>query len=214
MLSIKKFTVNPLGENCYLVINDLREAAIIDCGAYEPAESQMIDQYIEKEGIELKYVLQTHGHFDHIFGLPHLHRKYGLHPLLHQGDQQWYDHANDLCIAIFGVGLREPMPAIGAYLTEGMTISLGTDVLKVICTPGHTPGGVCFYNEDQGLLFSGDTLFCGSVGRTDMDGGDQMQEIRSICEKLLVLPDDVQVFPGHGPATTIGYERENNYYLR
>lgn len=214
MLKIKQFSVNPLGENCYVISNEQGEAAIIDCGAYEPSECEQISNYIQAEGLIPKHVLLTHGHFDHIFGLPFLYKNYGLKPSLHEADKTWYEHANEMCIAVFGVGLREEMPEIGNWLVDGQTILLGNDELKVICTPGHTQGGVCFYNAKQGLLFSGDTLFYGSVGRTDLEGGNQMQELRSICEKLLVLPDETKVFPGHGGATTIGYECEYNYYLR
>lgn len=194
--------------------NESGGAAIIDCGAYEVDECNRISMFLQSENLTPKYALLTHGHFDHIFGLPYLYRTYGVKPMMHEADQDWYDHANDMSIAVFGFGLREAMPMIDSYITEGQTIQLGQDCLKVIHTPGHTPGGVCFYCEEQGLLFSGDTLFCGSVGRADLEGGNQMQEIRSICEKLLVLPDNVEVYPGHGVPTTIAYERENNYYLR
>lgn len=214
MLKVKQFAVNPLGENCYVLSNDTLDAAIIDCGAFEPSECEQIANYIHAERLTPQYALLTHGHFDHIFGLPFLNRKYGLKPYLHQADKVWYEHANEICISVFGFGLREDMPEVGGWFVDGQTIKLGSDELKVICTPGHTQGGVCFYNEAQGLLFSGDTLFCGSVGRADLEGGNQMQEIRSICERLLVLPDETKVFPGHGGSTTIGYEREYNYYLR
>lgn len=214
MLTIKTFTVNPLGENCYLLYNEYRQAAIIDCGAYESYECTEIAHYIETERLELQYVLLTHAHFDHIFGLPFLYRTYGVKPMMNQEDQIMYDHANEMCMSVFGARLKEQMPEHGEYLVEGQTIALGEDKLQVICTPGHTPGGVCFYDEAGKQLFSGDTLFYGSVGRTDFIGGNQMQEIHSICNKLLTLPDNVRVYPGHGPATTIGFERTNNCYLR
>lgn len=213
MLKIKVIQVNPFGENCYILSNEQKEAAIIDCGAYEKVEYDAIKAYITEENLTPKYALLTHGHFDHIFGLAFLKREYGLLPYMHKADQNWYDHVNEVTISVFGQGLSEPLPEIGMYLQEGEIIKMGNDELKVIFTPGHTQGGVCFYNESQGLLFCGDTLFQNSIGRTDLEGGNQAQLIHSITSKLLILPDEVKVFPGHGGTTTIGSERKYNYYL-
>ncbi len=213
MLKIKTFSVNPFSENCYIVSNEQGDGAIIDCGAYEAEEWAQIKQYLDDEKITLKYSLLTHGHFDHILGLAFPEIEYGLLPYMHEADHEWYDHANEVTISVFGQGLKAPLPQIGKYIHDGEVIKLGNDELKVICTPGHTQGGVCYYAEAQGLLFAGDTLFRTSIGRADLQGGNQAQLIRSITEKLLALPDDVEVFPGHGGPTTIGYERANNYYL-
>ena len=213
MLTIKTFTVNPLGENCYVVSTDNLEAAIIDCGAKEKSEFWKIAEYIEKQNLQVKYLLQTHGHFDHVLGLAFAEDAYTLLPMMHPADTDWYNHTNEICMQVFGEGLRSPLPTLGSPLAHGDVIKLGYDSLQVIHTPGHTQGGVCFYNEKQGLLFSGDTLFRCSIGRADLEGGNQGQLIRGIREKLLTLPDSVQVYPGHGSTTTIGYEKTNNYYL-
>lgn len=214
MLTIKNFTVNPLGVNCYIVSNENNEAAIIDCGAKDKSEFWKISTYIEKEKLTVKYLLQTHGHFDHVFGLGYAAKEYGLLPMMHAADTDWYNHTNDISFQIFGEGLSTPLPALGTPLHHGDQISLGKDILVVIHTPGHTQGGVCFYNEAQGILFSGDTLFCNSIGRADLEGGNPAQLVKMICDRLLVLPDNVVVYPGHGGTTTIADEKTYNFYLR
>ncbi len=214
MLSVKSFCVNPLGENCYILYNEDSDAVIIDCGAYEKFECDQISTFIQENKLNIKHVLLTHGHFDHIFGLPYLYKEFELKPHMHEGDINWYTHANEMTEYVLGVGLRDAMPEIESYLKDNQVIILGDETIKVIHTPGHSQGSICFYSEENSLLISGDTLFCGSVGRADLEGGNQMQEIDSICNRLMVLPDEVKVFPGHGGPTTIGYERKHNFYLR
>lgn len=214
MLNVRTFCVNPLGENCYILYNENNETAIVDCGAYEQSECEEIASFVQENNLVIKHVLQTHAHFDHIFGLPYLFKKYGVKPQMHENEKLWYEHANEMTIAVLGVGLKENMPEVEAYLQDNQIIELGDEKIKVIHTPGHSKGCICFYNEKNKILFSGDTLFCGSIGRADLEGGNQIQEITSIYKKLMVLPDDVKVFPGHGGPTSIGYERENNYYLK
>ncbi len=214
MLTIKTFTVNPLGENCHVVSSDNLEAAIIDCGAKEKSEFRKISEYIENQNLQVKYLLLTHGHFDHIFGLHFASEAYGLLPMMHPADTDWYNHTNEICMQVFGEGLRHPLPELGTPLSHEDTITLGTDVLTVIHTPGHTQGGVCFYSAPCKILFSGDTLFCNSIGRADLEGGNQAQLVHMIRERLLTLPEDVKVYPGHGGPTSIGFEKDCNYYLR
>lgn len=211
-MEIKTFEVNPLGVNCYVVSDD-GEAAIIDCGCFQESEWTCIRNYIENEKLTLKYVLQTHAHFDHILGLRFVERDFGMHPLMHSMDVEQYTSSLDMLQQFMCVRLSVQLPSILGYLCDGQKIILGKKTFAVIHTPGHTPGGVCFYCEDEGILFSGDTLFQGSVGRADLPGGDMLMEIDSVRERILTLPDSVRVLPGHGSSTTVGFERLHNMYL-
>lgn len=211
-MKIKTFQVNPLGVNCY-VVSDAGEAAIIDCGCFEEREWTSIKAYIDAEGLSVKHVLLTHGHFDHVYGLRYIERDLVLHPLIHTMDTDQYTHSLDMLVQFMGVRLPGQLPSIGGLIADGQEISLGGMTFTVLHTPGHTPGGVCFYCEAEGILFSGDTLFQGSVGRADFPGGDMITEVTSVRERILTLPDEVRVLPGHGPSTTVGYERKNNMYL-
>lgn len=209
---VKAFVCNNIAENCY-VLSSNGEAAIIDCGAYSDRHWEPIKQYIESESLTLRYVLQTHAHFDHVYGLCFVERDYGLHPFLHQADEVLYEHTNEATMAILGISFPNPLPPIGGYLFDGQKLQLGDVEIEVIHTPGHTPGGVSLYVEKESILFSGDTLFAGSVGRSDFPGGDFDTEISSIRERLLTLPDLTVVYPGHGPQTTIQHEKSCNPYF-
>ncbi len=208
---LKSFISNHIGENTY-VFSHNGEAAIIDCGAYGEHAWQPIQQYIKEQGLTLRYALQTHTHFDHIYGLHYVERDFGIAPIFHAADHLLYTHANDSTMAMMGEPFPTPLPSPSAYITDGQKIELGGVTIEVIHTPGHTPGGVCFYIEEEGILFCGDTLFAGSVGRTDLPGGNMDTEISSIRERLLVLPENTIVYPGHGPQTTIGREKATNPY--
>lgn len=211
-MTIKTFQVNPLGVNCY-VVSDEGEAAIIDCGCFEEREWKSIMAYIEQEGLTVKLILLTHAHFDHVYGLRFVERDLNMQPMLHSLDVYQYEHSLDMLVQFMGVRLPGKLPTIGQLLKDGDELTLGSKTISVIHTPGHTPGGVCYYFEKDGILFSGDTLFMGSVGRADFPGGDMQTEIDSVRERLMTLPDSVRVLPGHGPGTTIEYERENNMYV-
>ena len=211
-LNIKRFVTNAIGENCYLVWDDTRETAIIDCGAWDEQKEAKIAHFIEENDLRPVLALQTHMHFDHIMGLPFLHRRYGLQPMCHALEQPVYEAAPAMVLGWFGQQMP-PLVPVGEYLVDQQVLRLGNTPIRVLHTPGHTPGGLCFYLPDDKLLFSGDTLFQGSVGRSDLPGGDVQALIRGIWDQLLSLPDDVTVLPGHGPETTIGDERRSNPYL-
>lgn len=213
-MNIKRFTVNPVAENCY-VVSKGSAAVIIDCGAYGQKEWQSIENYIRQEQLTLLYALQTHGHFDHVFGTGFIEETFGLKPLIHHLDQIYYLGAKEHCEGMFGLPFPHEVAPIGGYLEDGQQIDVGGQfTINVIHTPGHTPGGVCFHIPEEGLLFSGDTLFLGSLGRTDLPGGDMQTEVDSIRERLFTLPPTTKVYPGHGSHTTIAYEKSNNMFVR
>ena len=212
-MNIKRFVANPIGENCYLLWDDSLECAIIDCGAWDKSKEEKIALFIEENGLKPRLALQTHMHFDHVLGLPFLHQQYGLQPLYHRLEQAVYDDAPDMVHNLFQLDVPVKLVPVLRYLEDEEEIAFGNTRLRVIHTPGHTPGGLMFYQPENKILFSGDTLFMGSVGRTDISDGNMEQEIRSIKTRVLVLPDDVTIYPGHGPSTTVGDERRTNPYL-
>ena len=213
MLRIKCFANRPIDENTYVVSDETREAVIVDCGALLPDDQQAIGDYIAAEGLKVVCHVLTHGHFDHMFGAQWVADTYGCLPTLHAADGIFYLNAVEMVSAFFHKQMVFPVPRIGAYVAEGESIDFGSHSLRIIHTPGHTPGGCCLYCEAEGVLFSGDSLFCGSIGRTDMPGGDPRALMASLRTKVLTLPDEVQVLPGHGPATTVGDEAVGNPYL-
>lgn len=204
---IKCFPVNFIEENCYIVSSrQTREAIIIDCGARSNEECEAIADYIRQERLHPLHHLLTHAHFDHIFGAEWVADTYGLHPEMHQDDLATYAAQPAQMAAFLHRALPLTLPASGPAFSDGATFRLGGFTVKAIHTPGHTPGGCCFYLAEQHLLFSGDTLFLGSRGRTDFPGGSESALLLSIRERLLSLPADTDVLPGHGPATTIAGE--------
>ena len=213
MIQIKRFVSNPIGENCYLVWDETHQCAIIDCGAFGKDKETKISQFIEENRLSPILALQTHMHFDHVLGLPFLNARYALLPSYHAEDMSVYESSGQMARMLFGIDDEIPILPVREFLAEGQYIPLGNTCLKVIHTPGHTPGGLMFYQPEEKLLFSGDTLFQGSIGRTDLPGGSYEQEICSVREKVLTLPDDVRIYPGHGPSTSVGDERRINPYF-
>lgn len=212
MLVIKKFAVNPLMENCYVVSDDTNECVIIDCGAYTDGEKNDIKEYISANGLKPVHLIMTHGHIDHCIGNAFVYREYGLKPEVHLNEQPMIEILPTQCELIFGTPLTEELPPIGKYFTDKDVIAFGNHSFEIIETPGHSPGGVFFYSKDEKVAFSGDTLFRGSIGRTDFTGGSMfriIQSLRMICQ----LDDDTKVYPGHGGDTTIGHECATNMYL-
>ena len=214
MLHIEKFTVNMIQENCYIVNDETLDAVIIDDGAFYPEEKQAIEQYIEQNHLRPVHLLNTHAHFDHVLGNRAIYDKYGLLTELHEADAYLLDSLHTQVREMMGWEMEEVQIPAGKFLTEQDEITFGSHKLRVIATPGHTPGGICFYCEQEQVLFSGDSLFQYSIGRTDFPGGNLMSLISSLKQKVLTLPDDTQVLSGHGPATTVGQEKSANLYLR
>ena len=211
-MKYQSFTFNPIQENTYLLWDEgTLEAAIIDSGTWNRQEEQMLEGSIKALGLKMKYALQTHAHFDHTFGLPFIYRTYGLKPIFHVDDAETYRDMPKLGVR-FGLTISG-MPPIGQLLNDGAELTLGTTIIRLIHTPGHTPGSAAFYVPADGLVFCGDTLFRQSIGRTDLPGGNYETELNSIHDKLFALPDDTVVLSGHGPATTIGWEKKHNYCI-
>lgn len=186
-------------ENCYLLIDDkTKECGIIDPGG----NAKGIENVIKSKGLDAKFILITHGHADHVDGVEEIANDLNIPFYISKIDEEYMAKDN----FVFGT-----LPKASMYLKEGDTVTLGSHTIKVIETPGHTKGGLCFLVDD--LLFTGDTLFQGSVGRSDFIGGDMGELINGIKTKLLPLGDDIKVFPGHGPSSTIGFEKIRNPYL-
>lgn len=212
-MKYQTFTFNPVQENTYLLWDEeTLEAAIVDAGTWNRQEEQMLEGSIAAHGLKMKYALQTHAHFDHTFGLPFMYRTYGLRPIFHVDEEKTYKQMPGMA-AQFGMTIGGGMPPIERLLNDGAELRLGETSIRLIHTPGHTPGSASLYIPDAKLLLSGDTLFCQGIGRTDLPGGNFEAELDSIKNKLFRLPDDTTVLSGHGPATTIGWEKRNNYYI-
>jgi hydroxyacylglutathione hydrolase len=212
MLTVQPFTFNPVQENTYVVYNEKGHCGIIDPGCYFASEEQQLKDFIEQNRLQPTFLLNTHCHLDHIFGNKFIHKTFGLTlwlnkleiPVLAYGPtsgQQWqmpfenYDGAFN-------------------YIDEGDTIRIDDDELKVLFTPGHSPGHVSYYSKENKFVISGDVLFEGSVGRTDLPGGDFQTLEQSILTKLYTLPADTIVYSGHGSSTTIGDEMKTNPFVK
>ena len=190
MITVKRFTCNMLAENCYVVSDESHEAVIIDCGVMYQEEGIAITQYIRDNGLHPLHLLCTHGHFDHCMGNGLIYREFGLKPEAHTGDQFLMETMQQQTTDILGVALPMEVPPVGRYLTDKDAITFGSHTLRILHTPGHTPGGVTYYCKEEGIAFSGDTLFRMSIGRTDFDGGSYEQIVHSLREVLAVLPPD------------------------
>ncbi len=212
MLNIKRFTVNPIQENCYVVSDDTKECVIIDCGAFFPEERSSIVGYIRQNGLTPRHLLLTHGHIDHCIGNDTIHEEFGLLPEAHLSEQGQLSDLGKHCEHIFGVRLDVDLPPVGRYFTGNDTIRFGEHEFSILETPGHSPGSVFFLCKEEKVAFSGDTLFRQSIGRTDFEGGSMFQIIQSL-RMICQLDDDIRVLPGHGGETTIGYECANNPYI-
>lgn len=206
-MKIKNFTLGMMGTNCYVVQNEESKGClIVDPGA----KSEALSAYIRENGLSPEAILLTHGHFDHIMGIDSLRREYPVSVYADRKEQYVLADPNLNLSAAYGGGYSF---GDAVYVEDGQILSLAGLEIRVIETPGHTAGGCCYYIASEGVLFSGDTLFHSSVGRTDFPTGSMGTLIRSIKEKLLVLPGNTMVYPGHMEQTTIAYEAESNPFL-
>lgn len=206
-LRIQEYQVGSIMTNCYFIINDTtKETLIVDPGG----SVEMLMDQVKKLQIIPAAVLLTHGHFDHAAGAAALKQAYGILVYAHQDEKHTLENPDINLSTMMGLGERYEADR---YVKEGDILHLAGFDLEVIHTPGHTKGGVCYYMKEQKILISGDTLFCTSVGRTDFLEGSFSELIRSIKDKLMILPDDVQVLPGHEGKTYVGYERDHNPFF-
>ncbi len=206
-MKIKKFSVGILGTNCYLVSNEeTKEMVIVDPGGV----SKRMMAYIQEEGLKPQAILLTHGHFDHIMGIDALLEAWEMPVYVHEDDE---DAMNDIYLNQSKSYTSGYTYEGAEYVQDGQELELIGETFRVIHTPGHTKGGVCYYVEAEGVLFSGDTLFQNSVGRTDFANSSTSGLIRSIRERLFELPEETLVYPGHSGETTIGHEKKYNPYV-
>lgn len=211
MIKVAALQFNPIQENTYVVWDDTNRCAVIDAGNSTPREDAALDNFIREHDLQPELAVNTHGHFDHTLGVEHLRRTYGIPFALSGKDRFLLENARTSG-DVFGVSVGE-MPAIDLDLDTVEEVRFGDTVLRVIPTPGHTPGHVSLYEPVSKTLFTGDTLFRESIGRTDLPGGDYSWIMRSILERILPLVDDVRVYPGHGEPTTIGHEALYNPFV-
>ncbi len=212
MLNIRTLTCNLLQERTYVVWEAPEACVVVDPGCYGDDELRDLESLLRQESLTPAAILLTHGHFDHIFGVKALQDRFGGIPVyMHPADE-----------AVFGYGAQMAAnlgltPAATDFrrtpVQDGQVLELAGIRFEVIATPGHTPGGVCYYVREADILFSGDTLFAGSIGRTDFPGGEYDDLIRSIMERIILLDPAVRILPGHGPTSTIGQERTGNPFL-
>jgi glyoxylase-like metal-dependent hydrolase (beta-lactamase superfamily II) len=212
MMNIKKFTFNPVEVNAIVLWDETLDCVLIDPACFYPEEEQQLKQFIESNHLKPILLLNTHGHFDHLMGNGFIKKTWGLKNEIHQDDDYLVQRAETQALK-FGMEMPAP-PSSGRFFADGELITFGNSELKVIHVPGHSPGGVAFYSEADQLLIAGDILFSGSIGRTDLPMGNYNLLISGIKEKLMVLNDEVKVYCGHGPGTTIGNEKRNNPYLK
>jgi hydroxyacylglutathione hydrolase len=204
----KKLTVGPVQENTYIVYNNKKDAIIIDPGS----EGKKIIQNIESLQLKPLAILLTHAHFDHIGAVDEVRENYGLPLYIHKKEQDWLKDTKKNGSAYFGKSIKAK-PASHIITDKDSILTIGTFSFDVFTTPGHSPGSISFYSKEANAVFSGDALFAGSIGRTDLYGGDQEVLLKSIHEKLLQLPEETVVLSGHGPETTIGMEMDSNPFL-
>jgi glyoxylase-like metal-dependent hydrolase (beta-lactamase superfamily II) len=208
MLHVEVFVFNPFQENTYVVSDETKAAVVIDPGCYEKEEKQALTDYIREHDLRVVKLLNTHCHIDHVLGNAFVKDEYNTRLYLHRMDEPVLRAVSAYAS---NYGFQQYQPATpDVYIEEGEEIEVGNQSLKVLFVPGHSPGHVAFYHEGEKVLLGGDVLFRNSVGRTDLPGGNTDTLLESIHEKLFTLPDDVTVYPGHGPTTTIGFEKTTN----
>lgn len=212
MLNIKKFVFSPFAVNTYVLYDETGECAVVDPACYHAGEEQELSGFIDRNRLKLKRVFNTHGHIDHIFGNAYMQKTYQVGPEIHEADQFLAENAPGFARA-YALEYTST-PPFARYIAASETISFGNIQLETLLIPGHSPGSIVLRHDASKTLLSGDVLFAGSIGRTDLPGGNYNDLIREIRRQLMCLPGDYQVLPGHGDNTTIGHEESNNVFLQ
>ena len=212
MLHVKSFAFNPFSENTYIIYNDEKEAFLIDAGNMPEAETQTLHSFIKTNELKVKNILLTHAHIDHIIGLQWAYDMFSVPVLIHPDEMEILDRASFTAknYGFFFPAFKGKLQ----HIKEGDKLNLGSETIEIYDVPGHSPGSVAFYNQNNGFVISGDALFMMSIGRTDLYKGDDDQLISSIKSKLLTLPENTKVYCGHGEPTNIGFEKEHNPFLK
>ena len=213
MLNVKKFTFNPFSENTYVVSDELNNAIIIDPGCYYKAEQNELDSYILKNNLKLKSILHTHSHLDHMFGTAYLADKYNLDLWICKEDLVTYQSYEKVC-EVYGIPITFSPNPTPKFFDLKQLIQIDGIKFEILFVPGHSPGHVAFYSQENNFLINGDCLFENSIGRTDLPGGNHQQLIRSIKNEIFLLPEETLVYCGHGNETTIKAEKSSNPFLR
>jgi len=210
-MEIYKLVFSPIEVNTYIIVDESGDCAIIDCGCYDDQESGRFANFIKDKNINPVLLLNTHCHLDHIFGNRFILERYGLRPFSNEFDEMNRKNAIQHAM-LFGMTMENP-PEPAGFITDYQVVTFGKTELVALLVPGHSPGSLAFYSEKNNCVFTGDALFAGSIGRTDLPGGDFETLIKSITNKLFVLPLSTIVYPGHGNETTIGKEMKSNPYF-
>ncbi|MGL5787482.1 MAG: MBL fold metallo-hydrolase [Bacteroidales bacterium] len=214
MMKIKIFVFNPVSENTYLLFDEAsKEAVLIDCGAFYNEEKEALKAYIEEHELKIKYILSTHLHFDHCFGVNFATSEFNTGMGANKEDN-YLLAAYNTSAARFGIRINDATPKVSYNIEEGMKFKFGNEELVALHVPGHTPGSIAYYSPTSHCVFVGDALFKGSIGRTDLPGGNFETLISAIKSELLTLPDNTTVYSGHGDKTTILEEKRHNMYLQ
>jgi glyoxylase-like metal-dependent hydrolase (beta-lactamase superfamily II) len=211
MITLKTFVFNPFQENTYILHDETKQCIIVDPGCYEAHEKAELDKYISDNQLQCIKLVNTHCHVDHVLGSLHVAVKYKPEILVNKNDEFLINEAKKHGI-VFGFIVEQP-PLPTSYIEEDSEITFGNSTLKVLFVPGHSPGSVALYSANDNFVITGDALFKGSIGRTDLPGGDYDILMKSIMTKLMTLPPDTAVFPGHGPSTSIHEEALSNPFL-
>ena len=212
MITVKSFEFNPVQENTYVLFTEKDACCIIDPGCYFKNERAALQEFVEQQGLSPILLLNTHCHLDHVFGNKFVYETWDLPLHLHEKEQPVLARAAEMGLA-WGMPFENYRGEL-VLLHPGTPVTIGDDQLDVLFLPGHSPGSVGFYCKEQGFLIGGDVLFRGSIGRTDLPGGDHDTLLRSIREQLWPLPDETVVYSGHGEPTTIGWEKKNNPFFK